>query len=191
MAPGRVRAGRAALFRAKLLAGEMPHEIEEVFAGCGTPLFPRLASDLDMRCSCPDWEVPCKHLAAVCYVLAEEFDRDPFAMLAWRGQGRDELLAALRQVRPGGSGPARRPAGRPAGRLAAPAAPLPESAEEFWSARLSPGRLRALAASSGAAAPDLLLRMFPPPPVKVRGKDLADVLAPAYRRLAEADPGEP
>ena len=75
-------------------------------------------------------------------------------------------------------------------RPAAPALPLPESAEEFWSARLSPGRLRALAASSGPAAPDLLLRMFPPPPVKVRGQDLADVLAPAYRWLAEADPGE-
>ena len=192
MAPGRVRAGRPALFRAKLLAGEMPHEIEEVFAGCGTPLFPRLASDLDMRCSCPDWEVPCKHLAAVCYVLAEEFDRDPFAMLAWRGQGRDELLAALRQVRPGGSGPAPDPPAAGGRRpQAAPAAPLPESAEEFWSARLSPARLRALAASSGAAAPDLLLRMFPPPPVTVRGKNLADVLAPAYRRLAEADPGEP
>ncbi len=198
-----------ALFRAKLLAGEMPQEIEEVFGGCGTPLFPRLASDLDMRCSCPDWEVPCKHLAAVCYVLAEEFDRDPFAMLAWRGQGRDELLAALRRVRAPGSGPAPGPlavggpmqapdppsAGGPAEasappRPAAPAAPLPESAEEFWSARLSPGRLRALAASSGSAASDLLLRMFPPPPVKVRGQDLADVLAPAYRRLAEADPGE-
>ena len=115
----RVQAALAAraLFRAKLLAGEMPHEIEEVFAGCGTPLFPRLASDLDMRCSCPDWEVPCKHLAAVCYVLAEEFDRDPFAMLAWRGKGRDELLAALRQVRARGSGPAPGPpaAGGPAG----------------------------------------------------------------------------
>src|SRR5579863_7469105 len=87
-----------ALFRAKLLAGEMPHEIEDVFAECGTPLFPRSAADLDMRCSCPDWGVPCKHLAAVCYVLAEEFDRDPFAMLAWRGKGRDELLAALRRI---------------------------------------------------------------------------------------------
>jgi uncharacterized Zn finger protein len=53
----------------------MPHEIEEVFAECGTPLFPRSAADLDMHCSCPDREVPCKHLAAVCYVLAEEFDR--------------------------------------------------------------------------------------------------------------------
>ncbi len=87
-----------ALFRAKLLAGEMPREIEEVFAGCGTPLFPGTAVDLDMHCSCPDWGVPCKHLAAVCYVLAEEFDRDPFGMLAWRGKDRAELLAALRRI---------------------------------------------------------------------------------------------
>ena len=90
------RLASQALFRARLLAGEMPAEIEEVFASCGTPLFPAAPRDLDMECSCPDWEVPCKHLAAVCYVLAEAFDDDPFAMLAWRGQPRDELLAALR-----------------------------------------------------------------------------------------------
>ncbi len=79
-----------ALFRAKLLAGEMPREIEEVFANCGTPLFPRNARDMEMSCSCPDWEVPCKHLAAVCYVLAEAFDLDPFGILAWRGRDRED-----------------------------------------------------------------------------------------------------
>ena len=67
-----------------------------MFAGCGTPLFPRSARDLEMSCSCPDWEVPCKHLAAVCYVLAEPFDADPFGMLAWRGKDRADLLTALR-----------------------------------------------------------------------------------------------
>ena len=107
------RLASQALFRAKLLAGEMPHEIEEVFGECGTPLFPRSAADLDMHCSCPDWGVPCKHLAAVCYVLAEEFDRDPFAMLAWRGKDRDELLTALRQIQGAGGGGSRGPAPRP------------------------------------------------------------------------------
>jgi uncharacterized Zn finger protein len=185
-----------ALFRAKLLAGEMPHEIEGVFADCGTPLFPRLASDLDMRCSCPDWGVPCKHLAAVCYVLAEEFDRDPFAMLAWRGKGRDDLLAALRQIQ----GASRAPDGDRADQavsppgtdrrasLDVPSRPLAECLEEFWSPGLSPARLRALSAGTAPAAPDLLLRMFPPPPVQVRSQDLADVLPPAYRHLAAADP---
>jgi uncharacterized Zn finger protein len=168
-----------ALFRAKLLAGEMPHEIEEVFAECGTPLFPRSAADLDMHCSCPDWGVPCKHLAAVCYVLAEEFDRDPFAMLAWRGKGRDDLLAALRRIQdPGQPAPAA---------VDVPARPLAECLEMFWAPQLSPARLRALSAPAGSPAPDLLLRMFPPPPVPVRGQDLAEVLGPAYTRLAADD----
>jgi len=181
-----------ALFRAKLLAGEMPHEIEEVSGECGTPLFPRSAADLDMHCSCPDWGVPCKHLAAVCYVLAEEFDRDPFAMLAWRGKGRDELLATLRQIQGGAARPGA-PAGTSRAALDVPAPPLAECLDGFWSPGLSPARLRALAAAPGSAAPDLLLRMFPPPPVQVRGKDLADVLAPAYQQLAADDPepGEP
>jgi uncharacterized Zn finger protein len=175
-----------ALFRAKLLAGEMPHEIEEVFAECGTPLFPRSAADLHMHCSCPDWEVPCKHLAAVCYMLAEEFDRDPFGMLAWRGKGRDELLAELRRIRAAASGPAEARGSGPAG-LDVPAPPLEECLETFWSPGLSPARLRALATAPRDAAPGLLLRMFPPPPVRVRGKDLADVLASAYQRLAADD----
>ena len=194
----RERLASQALFRAKLLAGEMPHEIEDVFAECGTPLFPRSATDLDMHCSCPDWGVPCKHLAAVCYVLAEEFDRDPFSMLAWRGKGRDELLAALRRIQGAGSrapdgGPAD-PAGSGGGTALraigdVPALPLEQSLEAFWSPGLSPARLRALAAAPGPVAPDLLLRMFPPPPVRVRGKDLDEVLAPAYQRLA-AEPDE-
>jgi uncharacterized Zn finger protein len=184
------RLASQALFRAKLLAGEMPHEIEEVFDDCGTPLFPRIAGDLDMRCSCPDWGVPCKHLAAVCYVLAEEFDRDPFGLLAWRGKGRSELLAALRQIQAAAPVASTPPA--PAA-LDVPARPLAECLEAFWSPGLSPARLRALAAAPAPAAPDLLLRMFPAPPVQVRGKDLAEVLTPAYYRLAADDaqaPGE-
>jgi uncharacterized Zn finger protein len=202
------RLASQALFRAKLLAGEMPREIEEVFAECGTPLFPRSPADLDMHCSCPDWEVPCKHLAAVCYVLAEDFDRDPFGMLAWRGKARDELLAALRQIQaspghvsPGQPGPDQAGPGREAqaddlarphrGSLDVPAPPLEECLDGFWSPGLSPARLRALATAPAAGAPDLLLRMFPPPPVTVRRQDLADLLAPAYQRLAanDADPG--
>jgi len=191
------RLASQALFRAKLLAGEMPHEIEEVFDDCGTPLFPRSVGDLEMRCSCPDWEVPCKHLAAVCYVLAEEFDRDPFGLLAWRGKARDELLAALRQIQAAARGPAGEdPAGpRPESggttwraSLDVPAKPLAQCLDAFWSPALSPARLRALSSAPRSAAPDLLLRMFPPPPVQLRGKDLAEVLTPAYYRLTADEP---
>jgi len=209
------RLASQALFRAKLLAGEMPAEIERVFADCGTPLFPRSAADLDMRCSCPDWEVPCKHLAAVCYVLAEAFDDDPFGMLAWRGRGRDELLAVLRQAGPrpsaGPAGPAGSAAGSPAAAGALAAAegaddasatrtvladitgpPLARSLADFWSPTLSQARLRALAAPPATTVvPDLLLRMTDPPPLTVRGKDLREVLTPAYEQLTTDDSPAP
>jgi uncharacterized Zn finger protein len=175
-----------ALFRAKLLAGEMPHEIEQVFADCGTPLFPRSAgdvrssADLVMSCSCPDWEVPCKHLAAVCYVLAEAFDDDPFAMLAWRGRGREELLAALRL------GGAAHPAGETRPVIDVTGRPLAECLDGFWSPGLTAARLRAMP-TTPMTPPDLLLRSFEPPPIAIRGKDLADLLTPAYERLAGDD----
>jgi len=164
-----------ALFRAKLLAGEMPREIEEVFADCGTPLFPRTARDLEMSCSCPDWEVPCKHLAAVCYVLAEAFDIDPFGILAWRGRGREDLLAALRLT----AGPAEAP--RPL--IDVTDRPLAQCLADFWSPGMSLARLRALPPAP-ATAPDLLLRTFEPPPVLIRNEDLRTVLTPAYEQLA-------
>ena len=89
-----------------------------------------------------------------------------------------------------GDGPAADPARPHRRRLDVPAPPLEECLDGFWSPGLSPARLRALATAPDAGAPDLLLRMFPPPPVTVRGQDLADVLAPAYQRLA-ADDAEP
>jgi uncharacterized Zn finger protein len=176
--------GAQALFRAKLLAGEMPAEIEDVFADCGTPLFPRSARDLEMSCSCPDWGVPCKHLAAVCYVLAEAFDDDPFGLLAWRGRGREELLGSLRRLPPAAVAEA-----PPVIDVSAP--PLAEclrdrGPEGFWSPGMSRARLRAVQAVP-VTTPDLVLRTVAPPPVRVRGMDLGTLLAPGYGRFAEAD----
>ena len=93
-----------ALPLAKLLAGEMPHDIEDVFASCKLTLFPRSNAELKASCTCPDWENPCKHIAAAYYILAERFDEDPFLIFAWRGRDRDELLERLRARRGAGSG---------------------------------------------------------------------------------------
>jgi uncharacterized Zn finger protein len=90
-----------AVFLAKLLSGQMPEEIEEAFAECSTTLFPRSDEDLNTRCSCPDWENPCKHIAAVFYLMAEAFDDDPFLIFSWRGRDKDRLLADLRVRRRG------------------------------------------------------------------------------------------
>jgi uncharacterized Zn finger protein len=76
---------------AALLAGEVPQELGPyVLPGRG---------DLGPECSCPDWAEPCKHVAALCYVAADLFDRDPFALLNLRGRGRDGVLTEIRNRR--------------------------------------------------------------------------------------------
>ena len=84
-----------AIFLAKLLAGEMPLDIEKVFMDLGLSLFPEKLKDLETDCSCPDWSNPCKHIAATYYLLGEEFDRDPFLIFKLRGMSREELLGSL------------------------------------------------------------------------------------------------
>jgi uncharacterized Zn finger protein len=87
-----------AIFAAKLLAGEMPQEIEQAFAAVGLSLFPEKLRDLETSCSCPDWSNPCKHIAAVYYLLGEEFDRDPFLVFTLRGMSREAFLGAMSHV---------------------------------------------------------------------------------------------
>ena len=84
-----------AVFAAKLLAGEMPQEIEAGFKDAGLSLFPARHRDLETDCSCPDESNPCKHIAAVYYLIGEEFDRDPFLLFKLRGKGREEFIKLL------------------------------------------------------------------------------------------------
>lgn len=91
-----------AQFAADLLAGQMPKEIDEVFHGAGSSLFPKKRADLVTNCSCPDWGDPCKHVAATHYVLGEALDRDPFLLFELRGKTKNQVLEALRVVRGGG-----------------------------------------------------------------------------------------
>lgn len=90
-----------AVYAARLLAGEMPQNIEEAFAGVSLSLFPQKSGDLTTECSCPDWANPCKHIAAVYYLLGEEFDSDPFLIFRLRGRTREEIITALRERRAG------------------------------------------------------------------------------------------
>jgi uncharacterized Zn finger protein len=95
-----------ALYAARLLSGEMPEQIEEVFAAVGCTLFPAQEGDMRTRCTCPDWANPCKHIAAVHYLLGERFDEDPFLMFLLRGRSQDQIVAALRARRAGPDGEA-------------------------------------------------------------------------------------
>ncbi len=121
-----------AIFTAQLLAGEMPADIEEAFTAAGTSLFPASARDLETNCSCPDWANPCKHIAAVYFLLGEAFDDDPFMLFRLRGRTQEQVLAGLRARRAAveeeEAGPD--PTALPAEETAP--APLPEDPAIFW-----------------------------------------------------------
>lgn len=115
---------------AALLDGELPPDLVDDVQAAGLDLLPE-SGEVRTSCNCPDFAVPCKHSAAVCYLIADALDEDPFALLLLRGRERSEFLAALRARR-------RRPAARvvlqkPRGviakqayaRLAAPEIPAP------------------------------------------------------------------
>jgi uncharacterized Zn finger protein len=167
--------GGQAVFAAKLLAGEMPQDIEKVFADVDLSLFPEKAKDLTTDCSCPDWSNPCKHVAAVYYLLGEEFDRDPFLLFRLRGMERDELLRQLGDV-----------AGKPEGEPAAPAEtpePLPSDPMAFWAAAKVPEEVYGAVEAPRVTA--AWLRRLGAFPFWRGAQPLAEALEPVYRPAAE------
>ncbi|HIK03774.1 MAG TPA: SWIM zinc finger family protein [Trichormus sp. M33_DOE_039] len=88
-----------AVFAAKLLAGEMPQNIEEVFTANGLSLFPFTLSDVHSKCSCPDKANPCKHVGAIYYQLGDRFSEDPFVLFQLRGRTKEQIISDLRQLR--------------------------------------------------------------------------------------------
>jgi uncharacterized Zn finger protein len=92
-----------AIYSAHLLAGEMPHNIEEVFTSNGLSLFPFTLSDIHSQCSCPDPKNPCKHIGAVYYQLGDRFSEDPFVLFQLRGHTKAQILDDLRRLRSTGT----------------------------------------------------------------------------------------
>ncbi|WP_071188160.1 SWIM zinc finger family protein [Trichormus sp. NMC-1] len=90
---------KKAIYAAKLLAGEMPQNIEEVFTGNGLSLFPFTLGDVHSKCSCPDKVNPCKHVGAVYYQLGDRFSEDPFVLFQLRGRTKEQIINDLRHLR--------------------------------------------------------------------------------------------
>ena len=116
------------IYIAQLLSGEMPENLERVFKTAGLSLFPEKYNDLTTTCSCPDYSNPCKHIAAVFYLMAEAFDQDPFLLFTLRGIDKEAFLKKIGYKRQaaGGDEP-----------LALPE-PLPSDHGAFWGYTPSP-----------------------------------------------------
>jgi uncharacterized Zn finger protein len=164
-----------AVYVASLLAGEMPQDIETAFAAINVPLFPERAQDLVTDCSCPDWSNPCKHIAAVYYLLGEEFDRDPFLLLLLRGMAKERLVSELQK--------------RGATELDSVEAieppepePLPVEANAFWQGTPPPIGVDVV---HEAGAPAALLQRLGPFPLWRGEQPVLEALIPAYSEAAE------
>ena len=84
------------MLAARLIADDMPTEVEQAFRDCGLDFFPggKLAPgvyDMTTACSCPDYANPCKHVSAVLLILGEEIARRPMTLLELRGIGEEDL----------------------------------------------------------------------------------------------------
>jgi uncharacterized Zn finger protein len=166
---------------ASLLAGEMPRDIDEVFAPTRAALFPTKPTHLRLSCSCPDPVTFCKHVAATCYLLGEQLDEDPFLLFRLRGRGQDEVLEGLRRRVGAGTGADAEHAApstetdAEASQPTADATPL--DAAGFWTAAGAPPRI-----DLPGERPDLsLLRRLGP--FAALDDDLVARLRPAYRSV--------
>ncbi|NSW81681.1 MAG: SWIM zinc finger family protein [Syntrophothermus sp.] len=174
------------IYAARLLAGEMPEDIEAVFAKANLSLFPSRARDLHTDCSCPDWSNPCKHIAAVYYLLGEEFDRDPFLIFKLRGMDRDRFRSFLTEAMavPKGDSLAGEE-GEESGASARTAeAVLPADPVLFWQGQGIPDI--PAPADGGSVLPVALLRQAGPFPFWQGDKPFPAALEPIYQRVVDS-----
>lgn len=162
------------LFLSKLLNRELPPELNEACLAEGVHIFPRRWDDLKGSCSCPDWAVPCKHMAAVLFLVANEIDKNPFVVFDLH---QFDLVAALQE-----SGFAEA-AGEsvPIARLAGLQQNLVAESAAF---SFDEERFAALDFSILPDCRDNLLRLLSEKPVFFPEGDFKKILASAYKNIA-------
>src|SRR6266568_5219981 len=169
-----------AIFAAKLLAGEMPNTIEEAFVSVHVSLFPTALRELNTDCSCPDWANPCKHIAAVYYLLAERFDEDPFLIFKLRGRTKEQIIEILRHKR-AASLPAESASPSPDADDSTPAEnalSLEDHLDTFWQAGEA---LDSFTVNPTASRVDkAILKRLGDAPFTVAGQNISSLLAKAY-----------
>jgi uncharacterized Zn finger protein len=125
-------------------------------------------------CTCPDVANPCKHIAAVHYLLGERFDEDPFLVFSLRGRSQDEIVAALRARRAGPD-------------VEAPQEVEPATEADlatFWNA---PAQIEEVALHFALPESDALAvkRLGPPPFVRSNQAEFTSVMERLYQQIGE------
>jgi uncharacterized Zn finger protein len=192
--------GSQAIYVAQLLAGNMPSEIESMFAGVGAALLPESLDELQQSCSaCTPGAKPCRPLSAVYWQLGEMLAEDPWLLLRLRGRDRQQVLASIHERRNLGAEPAARPSTPVSQPLETDTAsfyspgppplpddsvpPLEDQLGDYW------GRRKVLEEIHHHLARPVvelaLLRRLGPPTPTPDGQDAYGQLQTVYRRVTE------
>ncbi|MHC4947567.1 MAG: SWIM zinc finger family protein [Planctomycetota bacterium] len=168
-----------AIYPARILAGELPAGVEDLFAELGLPLLPGGADAPTARCTCAAGG-RCKHAAAVAWLLSQRLEREPLTILALRGLDASRLLEQLRQARAIRTrGVATAHADPLIAGSRSPGEPLESCLEDFW--RIGPLPDDPLPRH----APHALLRRLGPSPLNGRFP-LVGLLASIYDLVTTA-----
>ena len=81
----------------ELLEGKISSGIMDVVSDRKKGLFP-LPKEIELDCSCPDWAVMCKHVAAVLYGVGARLDESPELLFLLRGVDHEDLITAEADV---------------------------------------------------------------------------------------------
>ncbi len=115
--------GSQPMIVAQLLNNELPIEFDELLMNLDLFLIPEYNQDMQVDCDCLDWGDPCKHSAAILYLIAEAIDKNPFLLLRMLGIEKDKLLEKLKLT---GINE------KPASQAAEAPQPLSADPEKFW-----------------------------------------------------------
>ena len=177
-----------AVYAAKLLSGELPANIEDVFAPLGLRLLPSEPADMTPACTCAEWSADkpwCKHAVCVALLTAERLAAEPFLVFGLRGVPAGELLEQLREHRavPTKSGvPTAVYRAHVRGASDGQVEGLEASIERFWSA--GPGLREVDTPVDKPEVPHVLLRRLGPSPLEGRFP-LLGLLATCYELIGE------
>ena len=86
----------------ELLQGSISKGVMKIVTRKGGGLFPA-PREISLSCSCPDWAIMCKHVAATLYGVGARLDHNPELLFTLRGADPAEMVeAAVAQPPPGG-----------------------------------------------------------------------------------------
>lgn len=159
-----------------LLNRELPQDLLEILNKKGIQLFPTSWRSIQGSCSCPDWAVPCKHLAAVIYTIGNEIDKNPFMVFLLHGL---DVLQEIQQRGFTSHGDFRLPVAHLRKLLA-----NEQTSETEYNYKFA--LTKQIDFSTIPASRDNILKLLPARPLFFHNKDFKGLLQDSYTKVAKA-----